>query len=309
MTTILYAKSLELNKILTAAEADYEREIGTINSQHLFECIDDNCDAQITCANLLRPKVQRKKEPYYIYVSEHSETCVEKIKIEIREREQQALRESRPKRYLSTNIAILSLGKPSKIKLETITSSQNPTNVTGTELHSTSYNSEKNRNNKRPPKLALSTIVQRFIKNEDITIDIENDEIHIRDLFINLDKVKNINELEEEPRIYYGKAWVNPSNAHGFPINFNNEIQAGELIQRPSFMIYLSKIKDEADNGRFSVKRLKHLATSHIEKQQKKKPIIFYIFSLLPPQLDKSGKFLNFFVPELTYIYYPPPQT
>ena len=62
MTTITLAKSLEIGRIITTAEADRERELGHIKSQHKFECIDDNCDAQITCANLLKEKFKRKKE-------------------------------------------------------------------------------------------------------------------------------------------------------------------------------------------------------------------------------------------------------
>ena len=82
MVTITLAKSLETGQIVTTAEADHQRELGNIKSKYLFECIDENCDAQITCANLLKEVSKRKKEPYYIYVGDHTAACKEKDKIE-----------------------------------------------------------------------------------------------------------------------------------------------------------------------------------------------------------------------------------
>ena len=113
MTTITYAKSLEIERIITTAEADRERELGNIKSKYAFECIDDDCDAQITCANLLKEISKRKKEPYYIYVGDHSAACKEKDKIEKIERELQERQESKPRKYISEKIAFFNFDKPS----------------------------------------------------------------------------------------------------------------------------------------------------------------------------------------------------
>ena len=118
MTTIVLAKSLEIGRIITTSEADRERELGHIKSKHKFECIDDHCEAQITCANLLKEKAQRKKEPYYIYVGDHSAECKEKDKIEIIERELLERQESKPRKYISEKIAFFNFDKPSTKKLK-----------------------------------------------------------------------------------------------------------------------------------------------------------------------------------------------
>ena len=302
MTTIALAKSLEINKIITTSEADRQRELGNIKSKHLFECIDDNCDAQITCANLLKEVSKRKKEPYYIYVSDHSESCKEKEKIEIIEREQQERYESKPRKFISEKVAFFNFDKPSNKKVETtfIGTSSPASNVTN---GSNSFEGQ-NQTGTRPSKKALSTWVKLFnTKDPDISVIYNDEEIHIRDLFVNLDKVTDIADLDEEPKIYYGKAWINPKENIGIQLAFNQKIKLDDLVQQPSLMLFNNKIKDEAINGKFSEKTLKKLSERR-NINDKKIPITLYIFSQLPPQLTKDGKFINFYAKELTYIYY-----
>lgn len=302
MATVLLAKSLETNQIVSAPEADNLRELGHIKSQHLFECIDDVCDAQITCANLLKKVSDRKKEPYFIYVGDHSEGCKEKEKIEIIEREQQRNREQNPRKYISQEFAFFNFDKASTKKVETTsTSLSSTTSATSDENNALK---EQNQTSTRPSKKALSAWVKLFKQKNSVISAIFNDEeIHIRDLFINMDDVSDIAELEEEPRIYYGTVWINPKEDLGFQFSFNKKVKLGDLVQQPSLILFNSKIRDEPLNGRFSGKTLNQLAERR-NKNNKKIPITLYIFSQLPPQLSKDGKYINFFARELTYIYY-----
>jgi hypothetical protein len=302
MVTITLAKSLETDQILTTAEADHLRELGKIKSKHLFECIDENCAAQITCANLLKNKEERKKEPYYIYVGDHSDKCKEKEKIELLERKQQEQHDSKPRKYISEKVAFFNFDKPSnkKVKTTSIGTSSPASNVT---TGSNSFEA-KNQTGTRPSKKALSSWVKLFnTKDPDISVIYNDEEIHIRDLFINMDEVTDISELDEEPRIYYGKAWINPKENIGIQLAFNQKIKLDDLVQQPSLMLFNNKIKDEAINGKFSEKTLKKLSERR-NTNDKKIPITLYIFSQLPPQLTKDGKFINFYAKELTYIYY-----
>lgn len=300
MTTIVLAKSLEIGRIITTAEADRERELGHIKSQHKFECIDDNCDAQITCANLLKEVSKRKKEPYFIYVGDHTATCKEKDKIKIIERELQERQESKPRRYISDKFAFLNLDKPSTKKTETTT--RGTSALTDPKSNGSSTTNGQSQFGVRPSKKALSSWVKLFNDDTDISVIYNDEEIHIRDLFVNIDEVTNIEELEEEPRIYYGTAWVNPQ-PNGIKFTFSQKVQLDELIQKPSLMLFSNKIQNEAENGRFSEKTLKQIAEMKT-KNNKPKPITVYIFSQLPPQLSKNGKFINFYAKELTYVYY-----
>lgn len=305
MTTILYAKSLEINTIITAGEAKHEHEQGRIKSKHLFKCIDDNCNAQITCANLLTPKPLRKREPYYTYVSEHLDGCLEKQKIELREKKNQELRDSKPRRYLSANVVLINLDMPSNIKKVNNDASSTLDGNSQNSSTRTKNNNEKNTNSKRPPNLLISTLVQEFNKKTDIFIALYDQEIHINDFFVNLDKIKNIDELEDEPRIYYGRVWVN-EHEDGFQFKFTNPIQVGEEAFRPSLKVFSNKIKNESENARFSENTLNKIANGHIVKETKKRIITFFIFSVLPPQLNFTGEYLNFYIPQISYIYYPP---
>ncbi|EMX3969085.1 hypothetical protein J671_1538 [Acinetobacter sp. 1130196] len=300
MVTITLAKSLETGQIITTAEADHQRELGNIKSKYLFECIDENCDAQITCANLLKEVSKRKKEPYYIYVGDHTPACKEKDKIEKIERELQERQESKPRRYISDKFAFLNLDKPSTKKTETAT--QGASALTDPTTNSSGTTNGQSQFGVRPSKKALSSWVKLFNDDADISVIYNDEEIHIRDLFVNMDEVTNIEDLEEEPKIYYGTAWINPK-PNGIQFTFSKKVQLDELNQNPSLMLYTNKIANEAENGRFSEKTLKQLAARRT-KNNKPQPITVYIFSQLPPQLSKNGKFINFYAKELTYIYY-----
>ena len=300
MVTITLAKSLEIGQIVTTAEADHQRELGNIKSKYAFECIDEKCDAQITCANLLKEVKERKKDPYFIYVGEHSDECKEKEKIEILEREQQERHDSRPRKYVSEKVALFNFDKPSNKKVETTSVGSNASISTRTDQPNATENSKQE--GTRPSKKALSTWVELFRrKDSDISVIYNDEEIHIRDLFINIDEVKDLADLEDEPRIYYGTAWVNP-NKNGIQFSFRRK-KFNELTQNPSLMLYSNKIQNESENGRFSEKTLKKLAARRTIND-KPQPITVYIFSQLPPQLSKNGKFINFYAKELTYIYY-----
>ena len=301
MVTITLAKSLETGQIITTAEADHQRELGNIKSKYLFECIDENCDAQITCANLLKEVKKRKKDPYFIYVGDHSDECKEREKIEILERKQQEEHDSKPRKYISEKIALFNFDKPSNKKVETTSVGSNTPTSTITNQPNTPENGSQA--SKRPSKKALSSWVKLFKdKDSDISVIYNDEEIHIRDLFINIDEVTDIADLDDEPRIYYGTVWVNPKD-QGFQLSFKNKVQLGELTKQPSLMLFSSKIKNEAENGRFSEKTLNQLAEMKT-KNNRPKPITVYIFSQLPPQLSKNGSFINFYAKELTYIYY-----
>lgn len=295
MTTILYAKSLDLNKTLTADEADQHGAEGKIRAAHRFECPDKNCDAQITCANLFKPFELRKKPPYFIYVGDHADECEIGKRIKIEEREQQEKRNSQPLRYISEGVQYLNLDVPSNTKQMSMAG------ASGSNKGSTDVSVKRSASNpsgKRPSNKRISGWVKDYQKNADVTLCIGDQEIHIQDLFVPITKDLDINSLPDEPRIYFGKLWVDTS-PYGFKMTFENRVKMNDLIQCSSFFISANKIKNAAPNGDFSDKKLNSFAV-----KGKKVPLTFYIFSLLPPHLDKTDTFINFYAKELTYLYY-----
>lgn len=301
MATIPLAQSLELNKIVDAAEAESAFEQGYIRSKRLFECIDDNCNAQITCANLDKAPKNRKKEPHFRYVGDHSDLCQEKIKIEERERKFNEDFESKSRPTISTKFAFFNEGVSSHIKNVNATSS--PHNSLDKKLaRSQGQSTDNTSNSSRTSKKTLSAWAEAFEKDEDMYMGINGEFIHINNLFVNLDEIEDLTDLDEELRIYYGTTWIK-SNPTGIKFIFKKPLKLNNLVQRPSLMLFSNKIKDEPTNGRFSENTLINLA-SRKTKNNKDAPVTLFILSELPPQLSKCGKFINFYIKSLGYVYY-----
>jgi hypothetical protein len=295
VTTILYAQSLDLNIALTADEADQYGAEGKIRASHRFVCPDKNCDAQITCANLFKPFELRKKPPYFIYVGDHTDECEIGKRIKIEEREQRERRNSQPLKYISEGVQFLNLDIPSDTKITSITGSS------GSNKSNTDTSVKRNTSNpsgKRPSNKRISGWVKDYKNDADVTLSIGDQEIHIQDLFVPITKDLDINSLPDEPRIYFGKLWVDTTH-YGFKMTFENKVTINNINQCPSFFISANKIKNLAPNADFSDKKLNSFAV-----KGKKVPLTFYIFSFLPPHLDKNDTFINFYAKELTYLYY-----
>lgn len=69
------ASSLDLQREVTAEQADALFSQGIMVSKHRFECPELGCHAQVTCANLDKPRAFRQRDPYFKFVSEHSPGC------------------------------------------------------------------------------------------------------------------------------------------------------------------------------------------------------------------------------------------
>ncbi|WP_372811322.1 hypothetical protein [Pseudoalteromonas nigrifaciens] len=72
MSSLSKALSLETGESLTAEEASRLFIQRTISDKRKFICIDEKCSALITCANMDKPLGQRKVDPYFRTVEEHS---------------------------------------------------------------------------------------------------------------------------------------------------------------------------------------------------------------------------------------------
>jgi hypothetical protein len=75
VSSLSKALSLETGESLTAEEASRLFIQRTISDKRKFICIDENCSALITCANMDKPSDKRKVDPYFRTVEEHSAEC------------------------------------------------------------------------------------------------------------------------------------------------------------------------------------------------------------------------------------------
>ncbi len=78
MARVEFAYSLEINDIVDAMEANELWIEGILNDKRAFECIDENCEAKITCKNMDTFAYDRKVIPHFIMANRenmHSASC------------------------------------------------------------------------------------------------------------------------------------------------------------------------------------------------------------------------------------------
>lgn len=73
------AYSIELEEIIDAEKAYELYWDGEISDKRAFECKNDNCEAQITCANIDKERFLMRKRPYFLRVGEHTCTLLNEI--------------------------------------------------------------------------------------------------------------------------------------------------------------------------------------------------------------------------------------
>lgn len=291
------ARSLELHKDITAEEADKFFAEGILTSKHLFECPEQNCRAQVTCANLDRPKRLRKREPYFKFVSEHSTGCRLEAESDENMRHVKATREDADALpYIIDDIVDLDLSAPNRRIVHDLPVPDDE-NAVEKRLRKPVFNDDENEKNHRHSRKRLSGLVHAFIRKENFFLNTAEGRLSLRNFFIRVDDSKDLSEYLDEPRIFFGKAWLNRNDDY-YLVRFNNEMRAGEVRCKPTFFIP-SRLVERSDYARTSRKNLDKLASES-------KPLYLFIFSELPPVKSNTGEYINFKLDDLTYLYFLP---
>lgn len=290
------AKSLELNKSISAEEADKLFSDRIITSKHLFECSELDCHAQVTCANLDKPFRLRKRVPYFKFVSEHSNTC----KVGINEEDEfrrikKVTEDPEALPFILNDTVELDLSSPYKTKFHDIPSSEEENSIN--KRLKTKNIDEENINKTRHSRKRLSGLVNAFIDKENFFLNTAEGRIHLRDFFININDEKDLSEYVEEPRVYFGKAWIKRIDNY-YLVRFDKEMRSVDLKCKPTFFIP-ERLVDKSEYKRTSRQELDKIALSTPPK-----PLYLFIFSELPPVKMNSGDFINFKLDDLTYLYY-----
>lgn len=291
------AFSLELRRLVSADDADRAFN-KAINSKHMFKCPDPKCDAQVTCANLDKPRSFRKRDPYFIFVSEHIQGCPigENIVHELR-KSKKGMKDPEALSYINDDIIELDLSSGRRKVLKN-------DNEENEKPDSTSSKSKKQKSfdedtdHKRSSRKRLSGLVEAFLAGEERFVETADGRIHLKELFIPISAKNDISFLPDEPKIYYGKAWINKIKDF-YQVKFNSEMVCGELKCKPTFFIPASLIDDESNLVRTSRVNLDKLSSS-----KPAIPLNMFIFSPVPPVKSNKGKFINFLLRDITYIYF-----
>ncbi|UYO93944.1 hypothetical protein [Pollutimonas sp. M17] len=284
------AYSEELNKNITAEEADYRYSIGDITSKYAFSCPDDSCTAPVTCANLDKPKAKRKRDPYYKIVGEHHPDCLIKKDINLSDKRPATSDSlySGHDEYIDGAVR-LNLNPPSAKRFggEAIRLDKERMALVGLRQ----YVVEEGKRRIRPSK-TLSSMIDAFLNHEDIAVQLPRaGTLPIKDLFVELD-AQEISNFEDEYRIYYGKAWIN-KNDKGYVIRFVNTLKYGELETRPTFFVPQDMI-EQTSYTKFR--------SSVLDKLTDKLPKNLFILSETGPYF--KDRYINFWLEGLEYMDY-----
>ncbi len=285
------AYSVDLKINMTASEADIHHNEGKISSKFAFTCPDDNCEAQVTCANLDRPKAKRKVEPYYKVIEEHSEQCLIGKDISGEKKKKTIYSDiySEADEYISNAVRLNLRPHSTKRPAEQDGTSENEVVTKG--RPSRESDREEGRRKKQTSKV-LSSMVDSFLNNENLIVQLPQiGTMPIQDLFVEVDGQK-VESFVDEFRVYFGKAWFNKYEA-GYSVVFANKLEhEGEAV-RPSFFIPNSLV-EETTYRLFQEKKL--------NEQVDKKPRLVFIASETGPYCKKQ--YINFWLEGLEYLEY-----
>lgn len=286
------AYSIESFESITAQKADELFQNGTISSKFLFKCPDKNCDAQITCANLDKPVVKRKRAPYFKYVSAHSFEClIEKdIEDQLKKKGKKGrISEQREDSY-NSNAVKLNLIAPSNKRPEKASDEDRISELVEGVASPNEYVKGKH---KIHPSKTLSSMVDTYLNNESFIVDTNDGEIPLNQLFVEVNG-QDIYDFPDENRIYYGKAWFNKVGDN-IMVKFGNKLTCEELSTNPTFFIS----SDDIANSSYQ-KFNRETITALCDK----KPRRVFIHCELDPYKNYKKPYINFKCGGLEYIDY-----
>lgn len=283
------AYSLDLGKNINAKVADIEFQKGLIKNQKRFRCADVKCQIAVTCANLERPKKDRKVEPYFKSVEEHKTGC------------KYATKEAKSKKrtiaddydeQVGVNDILLNLTEPTRKKENESTMDRETTDYTLIENIKNPQNKKGNihRNQTR----TLSVLVTAFKNRENYPIVLPlpfQESKNISDIFVEING-QELSQLEQNCwRIYWGKAWINKMPNGDYQIKFANKLKDNELEISPTFFVKKSMVETST---------YKKFNIDAMDKRIKKLHIVYILSDV--PATNHSRKYINFSLESLPYL-------
>lgn len=290
MSNLEEAYSLEYNDVIDAEKA-YElfwEEI--ISDKRAFQCIDPDCDAQITCVNIDKVRADMKVRPHFKCFGVHSKDCGV-IKEFSEKKEARGKKENKTYiKYIDDKIDIFSSSRPKRDGI--IVNTKNHINKLNPKEEKARIKNEYKDNGRRNVTYySIKPLISKFEKYSSENtlyghfINIKGFNISYEKMFINI-KDKDIATVEEYSRVYYGigNIYVPKKNNDDFIIFFENSFSKEKI----KTAIYISsKIIDEhyrKDKWRKELKKLVEIKDKKIMffingKPEKKEKMIYLSIS------------------------------
>lgn len=243
------AYSNEYEDIIDAEKAYELYWDGEITDKRKFQCKNDNCYAQITCANIDKERVLMKKKPYFLLVGKHS--CVLDSDLEelnVLNSDELAIEG----RYIDDEKDILisseeRKGRESRKKLTPVDETEDFDRVRKKKSES------KNRGKRNSEYKTIAPLVSKYLKySEDNALEtkkiaFDGKEITYKEFFVEIDDY-SCNYFIKDSRIYFGNATIvkAPKNQNEFIVKFKKNVKFRGLIRLPSIYISNSILDDSS---------------------------------------------------------------
>ncbi|CAM3415402.1 hypothetical protein GCM10016272_01580 [Psychrobacter glaciei] len=290
--TLSTAYSIDLNKDINAEDADIAFQKKEISSQKDFRCPNEKCRIAVTCANLEKPKVARKVDPYFRSVEDHSENCPFAVE-EARDIKPETSDSYYDGVDTTKGNTLINLAPPPPKPQDSESTDVKPSKKPSPQSSSKRKDSEHN--NDRTKR--ISSLVTSFLNGENFDVTLPHpyaEDISLQDLFIEING-QDISDLDQDTlRIYYGEAWIN-TVYNGYQIRFGNDFLDAsqsdkELRKQPTLYIHRDKIKDAPYKKYREIRNL---------IGPKKKDVFILSHA---PALSADGKYINFTFTGFQYL-------
>ena len=296
---IEFAFSLDYMDVVDANDAYDLFWSNTIKDKHNFECIGNDCTAQVTCANLDKLWENMKKAPYFKAYGEHSKNCSyleSQVKYyseqkssadsncrgRISNKAVDVLNFKRPKSHLEKNQKYFQLNLEQQLNLKI-----------QRKKRAGSY-SKKSRT--KIDRYSIRPFIDNYYKYrqkqslEDNYIKIKTAKLSYAEMFIEIDS-QNVDDLPDYLRFYCGTARLYSHKTYYY-ILFDKCLILNEEKIRPSIFVK-HQIIEEAFCRSLIEKKFQSLSGSYI-----------YCFIYAKPSVNSSnGKnYINFSANNLDYL-------
>ncbi|NOR45297.1 MAG: hypothetical protein GQ534_06885 [Candidatus Delongbacteria bacterium] len=258
-----------------------------ITSKSAFKCPNENCNADITCANIEKVKQDMKQVPHFRGYH-HIEGCQYDSKNKNSSTDSDEI-------YANAKIGISSCDKFLLNRPEAKDSTLESGTTSG---YSRNEDSKKYTGGRYYSIRSLVSKWVQFRKNDLLDkalLKIEGKDITYKELFKGVFH-QELDELPDQNRIYWGTAFIDRiESIPGYKIKFCSQFDYYEESINPSFIISDSDIED------YKVKKLLKLRLKTINEL--KTPIgLVFIYGIPYQKESKGNLYINFSLRNLDYL-------
>lgn len=298
------AYSLEWKDFITAEEAYDLYWSGLIKDKRAFQCPEDGCDGQVTCANMDKPEQSLKLQPHFRPYS-HSEGCplLEQAKAREQEGETEA---DGTTAGMGEDVFMLQRPANHEERAQVALTDGGGRATTGNAPASRRYTGPTRRQ-----LFSVRSLVTRWAKHRQKGTDAEATvsvgdatAVPYHSLFESIFPNRKTPVLEQ-PRVYWGKAWVSELKNGDYRIAFHSPMtlqdEEGNVLGHEKPAVFVDKTALE----NYRVKRLLEPQLHNAAKD--KKPVLAFVYATPVSRTTKNEKhgertFINFDIDNLDML-------